>query len=144
MTAVAPLVPDVHNPVLAPFWQAAREERLVLPYCAGCGAVQWPPRPNCLVCHAFDFEWRPVAPRGTLFSYFVAHKPLHPSVAGEVPYASAVVELEASVKMLGRLDGVDLDAIRIGTPLRARFVERVPGVTLVHWEPAPASEANQR
>jgi uncharacterized OB-fold protein len=135
MNDVMPLLPDVSHPLLAPHWEAAAQHRLAVPFCVDCGAAQWPPRTNCLACRSFDVEWRDVDPRGTLFSYFVAHKPLHPSVAGEVPYAAGVVELAAGVKMLGRLVGLEPDPIRIGMPVRARFVERAPNVTLVFWEP---------
>src|SRR5439155_2404098 len=105
-------------------WEAAARGVLAIPYCADCDAAQWPPRHNCLSCHGFDSAWREVEPRGTLFSYFVAHKPLHPSFENEVPYATGVVMLDAGVKMLGRLLGVDLDDIRIGAPVAARFVKR--------------------
>jgi uncharacterized OB-fold protein len=132
---ITPLLPDVTNPVLAPHWQAAARGELVIPFCANCHRAQWPPRPNCLVCHSFDMEWRTIEPCGVLFSYFVAHKALHPAFEGEVPYASGVVTLSAGVKMLGRLVGVELADICIGMPVRTRFVERASGVTLVFWEP---------
>ena len=134
MTQLTPLLPDVSNPVLRPHWESAAAHRLEIPYCTECGTPQWPPRPNCLRCRAFEFEWREVEPRGSLYSYFVAHKPLHPSVADEVPYAAGSVELAAGVKMLGRLVGVEPDDVEIGMPLKASFVERAPGVTLVFWE----------
>jgi uncharacterized OB-fold protein len=135
MTEVTPLLPDVSNPVLRPHWEAAGSHRLAIPFCAQCGAPQWPPRPNCLRCHAFEFEWRDVDTHGRLYSYFVAHKPLHPSVADEVPYMAGIIELAAGVKMLGRLVGGGQAEVDIGMPVEARFVERAPGVTLVFWEP---------
>jgi uncharacterized OB-fold protein len=64
----------------------------------------------------------------------VAHKPLHPSVAEEVPYVAGSVELSAGVKMLGRLVGTELNEIEIGMALQASFVVRA-GVTLVFWQP---------
>ena len=137
MSAIAsPLLPDVQNPLLSHHWEAAARGELAIPFCASCGAAQWPLRPNCLACHAFDVEWRPIAREGTLFSYFVAHKALHPSLEHEVPYTCAVVTLSAGVRMLGRLVGIDPLDIRLGMPVRARFVERAPGVTLVFWEPS--------
>jgi uncharacterized OB-fold protein len=135
MNDVMPLLPDVTHPLLAPHWEAAARHRLTIPFCGDCGVAQWPPRTNCLACRSFEMEWREVEPRGTLFSYFVAHKPLHPSVASEVPYAAGVVALAAGVKMLGRLVGVEHADIRIGMPLRVRFVRRAADVTLAFWEP---------
>src|SRR5580704_15390832 len=118
MNEVAPLLPDVKNPVLAPHWEAAARERLAIRFCLGCG-----------------FEWREVADRGQLFTYFIARKALHPSLADDVPYATAAVLLPAGVKLLGRLVDVDLPDIRIGLPLRARYVQRSPDVTLIYWAP---------
>ena len=53
----------------------------------------------------------------------------------DVPYATAAVTLPVGVKLLGRLVGVELDDIRIGMPLRARYVERSADVTLIYWAP---------
>ena len=135
MNEVVPLLPDVKNPVLAPHWAAAARERLAIRFCLDCDTPQWPPRYNCLTCHGFAFEWREVADRGQLFTYFIARKALHPSLADDVPYATAAVILPAGVKLLGRLVDVDLPDIRIGMPLRARYVQRSPDVTLIYWAP---------
>jgi len=135
MNEVAPLLPDVKNPMLAPHWEAAALGHLAIRYCLDCDAPQWPPRYNCLTCHGFAFEWREVADRGQLFTYFIARKALHPSLADDVPYATAAVILPVGVKLLGRLVDVELDGIRIGMPLRARYVARSPDVTLIYWAP---------
>jgi len=136
MTATAPLLPDITNPLLAPHWEAAARHELAIRFCTDCDAPQWPPRPNCPACRGFEFTWRVVPARGELFTYFVARKALHPSLADEVPYATGVVTLPAGIRMLGRLVGVDVEALEIGMPVMAAFVERAPGVTLVNWEPA--------
>jgi uncharacterized protein len=133
MNEVAPLLPDVKNPILAPHWEAAARGRLAIRFCLDCDAPQWPPRYNCLACHGFAFEWREVADRGQLFTYFIARKALHPSLSDDVPYATAAVILPVGVKLLGRLVGVDLRDISIGMPLRARYIERSPDVTLIYW-----------
>jgi uncharacterized OB-fold protein len=141
MTEITPLLPDVKNPMLAPHWEAAALGRLAIRFCLDCDAPQWPPRYNCLKCHGFDFEWREVADRGELFTYFIARKALHPSLADEVPYATAAVVLPAGVKLLGRLVDVELHDIRIGMPLRARYVQRSADVTLIYWAPDTGSDA---
>lgn len=135
MNEVAPLLPDVENPILAPHWEAAARGRLAVRFCLACAAPQWPPRYNCLTCHGFDFEWREVADRGQLFTYFIARKALHPSLVDDVPYATAAVALPIGIKILGQTVGVEPDDIRIGMPLRARYVQRSPDATLIYWEP---------
>ena len=43
----------------APFWEAARDGRLVAQRCAGCGELHHPPRPECPRCHIHMTE-RPI------------------------------------------------------------------------------------
>jgi uncharacterized OB-fold protein len=137
MSMTPPLLPDLGNPVLAPFWAAAREGQFVIRHCCACGQAQWPPRPTCAGCRGIEFKWRPADSRGTVYSYFVAHKPLHPAFEAEVPYAAGSVTLPNGLRMLGRIVGVDPDEVRIGMPVRPRFVRRATDVTLIYWEPDP-------
>ncbi len=39
-----------------PFWQAAKEHRLVAPQCADCGAFRLPPTPFCPGCQSKSCE----------------------------------------------------------------------------------------
>jgi uncharacterized OB-fold protein len=128
MNEVAPLLPDVKNPMLAPHWEAAARGRLAIRFCLDCDtyvASQY----NCWLAMASSVA------RVATATYFIARKALHPSLADDVPYATAAVVLPVGVKLLGRLVGVELDSIRIGMPLRARYVQRSPDVTLVYWAP---------
>ncbi|MCP9955383.1 Zn-ribbon domain-containing OB-fold protein [Actinomadura madurae] len=50
-------LPDVDDPLTAPFWAAAREARLVLPRCTHCSYLQWPPEPVCPECRHTGRAW---------------------------------------------------------------------------------------
>ena len=46
--------PDPHS---APFWEGAKQGKLMLPRCVQCNRVHWYPRLICPHCHSTDIEW---------------------------------------------------------------------------------------
>lgn len=135
MSTPAKPVPQV-TPEMAPFWAAARERRLVVQRCTGCGTLRFPARPRCSTCLGAGAEWVPVSGRGTIFSYVVMHQAAHPGFAAAVPYAVVVVQLEEGVRMLSGVVDLDPGAIRIGMPVDVAFEEREPDVLLPVFRPA--------
>ena len=79
-----------------PFFDAAREHRLVIQRCVDCGTYRHPPGPICPHCHSFELTWEEVSGRGRLFTWSIVHQPFHPALRGAVPYAVAVVELDGT------------------------------------------------
>ena len=127
-------VPEV-TPALAPYFAAAREGRLVVQRCAGCGALRFPPRELCSSCLSTDVRWEPVSGRGEIFSYNVMHQIYHPAFAAAVPYAVVVVKLEEGPKLTSNLVDCPLDAIRVGMPVEVVFEPISPEVTLPKFRP---------
>ena len=117
---VLPAVDDVTRA-----WFTSGE--LTLQACASCATVQHPPEEVCHACGAESFVPRVVAPTGVIHSYTVAHHPVHPSLAGDVPYAVVLVALDElpEVRVLGNVLDVAPADVRIGTAVHATFPERV-------------------
>jgi hypothetical protein len=86
----------VVSEVTRPFFDAAREHRLVVQRCSSCGEFRHPPRPVCPHCHSFEMSWAEVDGRGCLFTWSVVHQPFHPAIAPALPYIVAVVELSGA------------------------------------------------
>lgn len=118
------------TPALAPFFAAAREGRLVVQRCAGCGVLRFPPRELCSACLDREATWQEVSGRGEVFSYNVMHQIYHPGFAPEVPYAVVVVKLEEGPKITSNLVDCPIDAIAIGMPVEVTFEQLSPEVTL--------------
>src|SRR6202012_3573533 len=72
-------LPDLDDPLTAPFWTAARDGRLVAQRCANCGYLRWPPGPVCNECLTPGGEWAELSPHGTLYSYAEYHRALDPA-----------------------------------------------------------------
>jgi uncharacterized protein len=125
-------LPDVDDPLTAEFWAAARSGRLVLPRCANCAYLQWPPERVCPECQHTDRVWHEFLPEGTLWSYAVYHRALDPAFADQVPYVVGLVELDAGRKMYGLMKN-DESAVHIGQRVRGVFQEATEEVTFLRW-----------
>lgn len=104
----------------APFWDAAAEDRLVLPRCRACATFVWYPRTFCASCHSSGVDWVEVSGRGTVYSFTVSHRGMGPW-REHAPYVIAYVELEEGPRVLTNLVGADPDSVRIGDRVRAVF-----------------------
>ncbi|MBW8269038.1 Zn-ribbon domain-containing OB-fold protein [Caldovatus aquaticus] len=102
------------NPETEPFWAAAREGRFLVKGCAACGKNHWYPRAICPFCFSDRTEWRPASGRGVIYSVSVMKR-------APEPYAIAYVTLEEGPTMMTNIVDCDLDALRIGQPVRLVF-----------------------
>ena len=127
----------VLDPDSRPFWEGAKQRRLMLVRCPGCGRLRWPPRNFCNRCHTPGGEWVQVTGRGTLLTWTVQHHLLHPAWAAEVPYTVVLVGLEEDpeCRLIGNLRGARPAGLRIGMPMDAVFEDVNAEVALVHWRP---------
>ena len=128
----------VADELTGPFWEAARENRLLVQRCGACGTWQWGPEWCCHACRSFDVGWAEVAPRGRIYSWERNYHPVHPSLRGRDPYIVVLVELSdaGNVRMVGNLLGDSMQDVRIGAEVEAVFEhhdEAEPPYTLVQW-----------
>ena len=119
----------------APYWQAARENRLVVQECQSCRQLWHPPLPRCPHCHAAGPGWRQVRGDGTIYTYTVVRHPTHYAFADQVPYVLAIVELAEGPRLVTAITGAP-DKVRAGQRVRVVFREVADGVTLPYFEPA--------
>ena len=115
-------------PETEPYWEAARQGKLLLKHCAGCGAYHFYPRVLCPFCFSEQTEWREASGTGTIYSFSIMRR-------AEVPYAIAYITLAEGPTMMSNIVDCDLDAIRIGQRVRLVFKpadngQQVPMFTL--------------
>ncbi|ABQ68332.1 nucleic-acid-binding protein containing a Zn-ribbon-like protein [Rhizorhabdus wittichii RW1] len=131
--------PALAEPELeAPYWEGAREERLLVQRCGACATWQWGPEWICHKCLSSDMRWTEVAPRGRIYSYERVWHPAHPVLKGHTPFLAVLVELPeaGNVRMIGNLLGDPLQDVQIGSEVVADYEhhnDATPPYTLVHW-----------
>ena len=75
---LAATIPGEHvriavNKDTEPFWQAAKERRLVAPQCADCQTLRLPPTPFCPTCQSKAVHWVELSGRAAVYSFAVVH-----------------------------------------------------------------------
>ena len=123
-------------PIAAPYFDGAREGRLVLQRCPRDGFFFYP-RARCPVCLGEDWKWETVSGRGTVYSYTVDRVGLDPAQQGQLPLIIAAVELEEGPRLTTRIVGCAPEAVSVGLPVEVRF-EDLGRETLIHFTPRKA------
>jgi uncharacterized OB-fold protein len=103
------------DPWTEPFWQAAKDGRLVAAQCAQCQTFRMPPTPFCPNCQSQKTEWPQLSGRGTVYSFAVCNRSPFPGVEDFV-YIPVVVELDDApgVRLVSDLVGIDPATVTIG------------------------------
>ena len=117
------------NPEGQAFWDAAAQGQLVIKHCTACRQPHHYPRAICPFCGSDQTEWRNASGRGTIYSYSIMRRVPE-------PYAIAYVTLEEGVTMMTNIVDCDLDAIRIGQPVRVVFKPTEGGPPVPMFTPA--------
>lgn len=117
------------------FYEQAKDGLLHLQRCVDCGRFRHPPRYYCPHCSSPNYEWRQSPGRGELFSWTVTHFPFDRGWAGELPYATAVVELAEHVRLIGAVAGLGVDQLRLGLPLVAQIDPTTYGFPFITFVP---------
>ncbi len=123
------------TPVSAPFWEALRDERVVLQRCGACEAWVYYPRVRCPRCLGADLVWTPVSGHGHISTFTVTRVPTAPVFAGEVPQMIVVVELDEGPRLTATLVSTEPDQVRIGAAVEPVFDHGSDGVTLLRFRP---------
>jgi uncharacterized OB-fold protein len=122
------------------FYGWCRKHELRFQRCTACGAWRHVPRELCAACGSWEWEWARSSGRGTVFTWTVAVRAMHPAFQHTVPYAAVVVEMEEGVRILSRVTDCPPDALTIGMPVAVAFDEVTPEVTLPTFRRAPRKE----
>lgn len=118
-----------------PFWDGAREHRLLMKRCAACGRAHFYPRPFCPHCWSDQVLWEEASGRGTLYTFSIVRRNDLPPWGSRVPYVAAVVDLDEGVRMLSNVVDCELDAVAIGMPLEVTYRDETDEVTIPVFRP---------
>ena len=111
------------------FWDAARQNRFLIPVCTACGKAHWYPRAICPFCAGDKIAWREASGRGTIHTYSVMRRV-------KEPYAIAHVTLAEGPTILTNIVDCDFDKLYIGQPVAVVFQETEDGPPAPMFRPA--------
>jgi uncharacterized protein len=70
-----------------------------------------------------------------VYTWTVTHQAPHPAWAPDTPYIVAVVQTDEGVRVVGRLNGLEPHALRLGLAVEGAWEQRGE-VTLPVWRPS--------
>lgn len=126
----------VPDDLTRPFWEAAKERRLVIQQCQKCKTYWHPPQYQCQTCESRDLKWEPVSGKGSIYSYTRIHDSPLKAFLPALPYCVVHVELAEQPWLLYtcNMASTDLDDIRIGAPVEVMFEEISRGMLLPDFQ----------
>lgn len=122
MSSVLP--PPIVNPDSAPYWEGARNDRLLLQRCGDCGTMRFFPRYLCTECGSDKVDWTEESGRGTVHSFTVVHRAAFPEFQAQTPYIVALIDLEEGPRMMTNIVGDDAHDVAIGDAVTVTFEAR--------------------
>jgi uncharacterized OB-fold protein len=105
----------------APYWDGARQGRLLIAECRACGTVHHYPRPFCPHCWSDDVHPLRASGTGTLYTYSTVYANDLPPFRERLPYVAAIVELAEGPRVMTTIEGAQPDALRVGMAVTASF-----------------------
>ena len=122
-----------------PFYEGAKEGKLMLVRCSSCGRHRLPGRERCDACWSTASAWAQASGRGKLYSWGIMHQQYHPAFAEVIPYNFAFVELEEGPRLITNIVDCENEDLRVDMPVEAVFDAVSDETTLVRFRPAPGS-----
>jgi uncharacterized OB-fold protein len=129
-------LPDLDDPLTAPFFAGAARHELVIPKCTTCGMFVWYPADAC-PHDGGTLVWTAVSGRGTLFSWAVVRRAFLPAFADKVPFVTALVALDEdpAVRLCTFIVDAAPETLSADAPVRVQFrpleFATVPGRSVV-------------
>ena len=113
-------LPDVDDPLTAPFFAGAARNELVIPRCDSCGEFVWYPAETC-PHDGGALTWTPVSGNATLFTWAVVQRPFLPAFADQVPFVTALVAIDEDPRVRLCTLLVDHGELVADMPVRVAF-----------------------
>ena len=88
------------------YWEATKQNKLLLKKCDDCGETHWYPRAICPHCSSSNTCWYEGSGKGKIYSFSVMRRV-------EIPYVMAYVTLDEGVSLLTNIVECDFDNLSI-------------------------------
>jgi len=126
------------TPLNQPFWDGAKNGKLIMQRCQDCQSWVWCPRPVCGECGSDRLEWTELSGRGKVFAFTVIREVVGRALRGfapDIPYVTAWVDLDDGPRFCSNIVGCPIESVHIDMPVEVVFHDTGEGVTLPKFKP---------
>lgn len=110
------------NATAAFHFEAAKDGRLMLPFCASCAKFHWPLQARCPHCHAeAEPSWHQASGAGRIASYCEVTRAVNPELMDDAPYVVAFIDLDEGVRLFSNIVDAKAAQLTCGQRVQVRF-----------------------
>jgi uncharacterized OB-fold protein len=121
------------------FWEKLNEGKVYATKCRKCGKVYYPPQGDCAPCLSSDVEWVELSRDAVLETY--THALQRPAGFDQYePYIIAIVRTNDGVRVMGWLEGIKTEEVRVGMKLEMSTRKLSDGFLVITFKPAGGAE----
>jgi uncharacterized OB-fold protein len=121
--------------VTGAFWEATRENKLLIQQCGDCGEHQFFPQSYCRNCLGENLDWIEASGKGKVYTFTIVNRPPTARFDEDVPYVVALIELEEGVRMMSNVVGINPDDVRVEMAVEVVFDEITSALSLPKFRP---------
>lgn len=122
------------TPTTQPFWDGAKQGKLMLQYDPTTRKYQFWPRANSVRTGKRNLRWQETSGKGQLYSYTVTYVPTA-GFEDKVPYVVGLVELDEGVRIIANMVDVTPDDVEIGMRVKVAWEKLSDDITYFAFEP---------
>ncbi len=117
-----------------PFWQATKDQKLMIQYDTEAGKHQWLPRATSRFTGKHSkLEWREVSGEGEVYSFTTVYR-ARPPFRGHEPFFIAVATLPEDVQIMANTVGISAQEMKIGLPVKPYWHPLPEGYHMLMWQ----------
>jgi len=118
-----------------PFWDGAKQHKLLLKKCTKCGTIDHPPYLYCTECWAEENEWIETSGRGKIYAFTTVMLGAPLLFTDDIPYTIAMVDLAEGPRMLTTIVEAKPEELSIGMDVEVVFNDVTDEITLPRFRP---------
>lgn len=121
------------------FWEKLKEGKVYATKCKKCGELYYPPQGDCTHCLSSDVEWVELSKDVVLETYTRAlYRPA--GFEGYESYTLAIARTKDGVRVMGWLEGIKLEEVKVGMNLEMSTRELPDGFLVITFKPSSSQE----
>ncbi len=120
------------------YWEKCKQHELWLRYDNDAQQAYFYPRDISPITFSRNTTWVQASGKATLYTYAIVHRAPHPGFVGDVPFVTAMVELEEGPIMPTNIvmDDPTPEKLQIGMALEVVFEDITDDISLPKFQPA--------
>lgn|SRR5690606_32353077 len=120
----------IENADSQPYWEGARQNKLLIRKCKECSTFHFMPRHLCPECWSDQLEWVESAGTGSIHSFSIIRRASLAAYSEKTPYVTALIDLDEGPRMVTNIVGDDALSAAIGDRVSVVFEDRGDGARL--------------